>query len=162
MTPVEFATLLRRPFSFRGSKDENGIDYLLRINLTPKLRWYRRHFPSAFLHHFFRGDKDGELHNHDWRWAISFVLTGGYKEERMEGRMGVIREVFFRPGRINILFKETFHRIELDDPKKGCWTLIITAPKPDDTETWGFVDPETREFELAIDRFAREREGRAA
>src|SRR5271170_2836454 len=40
----------------------------------------------VYLHKFHRGDSDEALHNHPWLWSRSFVLAGGYIEERrLEG-----------------------------------------------------------------------------
>ena len=35
------------------------------------------------LHHFLRPDTDFRFHNHPWKWSISFILGGGYVEERL-------------------------------------------------------------------------------
>lgn len=41
---------------------------------------------AIYLHRFHRGDDDAELHNHPWTFSVSFVLAGGYVEERRVAR----------------------------------------------------------------------------
>jgi hypothetical protein len=102
----------------------------------------RRKWIGTFVHYFYRGDDDEALHNHPWRWAVSLILTGGYIEERRTKDMRVVRRVV-RPGSINIITQNTFHRVELLDPERGAWTLFIAGPK---VSSWGFWDPVTHEF----------------
>ncbi len=102
---------------------------------------------QLYLHRFHRGDDDTALHSHPWAWAVSLVLVGGYWEERRvrsnyEATLGaptadadavVRREV--RPGTLNVLQADTFHRVDLRDG--DCWTLFLVGPK----ETgWFFWD----------------------
>ena len=131
--------------------------YLLRIHLTPDRSWWRRRLPGVALNHFFRGDKDPEYHNHEWRWSVSFVVTGGYRELRKDGRYGVAREFTVLPGMLNFIWKETFHRLELVDPS-GCWTLFIMAPRdvPDGAPSdWGFTSEDGAVYEHQTARAAR-------
>lgn len=94
--------------------------------------WPKQRF-GLFLHRFHRGDHDRELHSHPWHWAVSWILAGGYREERRTGNIVVIRD--FKPGNWNFLEANDFHRVDLleDD----CWTLFIVGPK---AGTWHFWD----------------------
>ena len=156
MTPIEFAKMLRLPYEVNGPARD---PYQLRIRLPPAGGWYRSRLPGMFVHHYFRSDKDEWCHSHPWRWMICFVVTRGYSELRKEGLAGVARRFFLRPGSMNFIWKDTFHKLELHD-ENGCWTICLVAPRPDgvDDETWGFSPADGVEFESAKDRFRRERE----
>jgi hypothetical protein len=96
----------------------------------PDTRW------SLYLHHFHRSDVDRELHNHPWEWAVSFVLAGGYVEERREGRAVVRKEVL--PGHFNRIRHDDFHRVDLIE--HDAWSLFLVGPK---VKSWGFWDRTT-------------------
>lgn len=98
-------------------------------------RWF-----SVMLHRFRRSDADQELHNHPWSWAVSLVLSGGYSEERMH-RSGAVYRRSVWPGRFNLIFSDTFHRVDLFG--RDCWTLFVTGPR---TQSWGFLDRDTGKF----------------
>lgn len=68
--------LLGRPRMRDGSEptDENGT-------LRPGVVWETENF-GIYLHKFHRGDDDLATHSHPWRWAVSLILAGGYREER--------------------------------------------------------------------------------
>jgi len=159
MRPLRVLDLARRfglPSDIFG--DDPADPYLLRIHLTPDKRWWRKRLPGVALNHFFRGDNDREYHNHPWRWSLSFVLTGGYTEYRKDGRFGVLREFIVRPGMLNVIWRDTFHRITLDNPEVGAWTLFIMAPRdwPDGAPSdWGFTTADGKTFEHQTEREAR-------
>lgn len=107
------------------------------------LRFYIKHngmFPGIYLHRFFQGDQDRELHNHPWKWSFSVILTGGYDEERLVGNTVKTRRM--GPGRINLLSGKAFHRVSLVDTGKGAWTVFCSGSKVKD---WGFLIQETGE-----------------
>src|ERR1019366_6900052 len=65
--------------------DNNGNPYLTRYYLFGADRL----FGNIFIHHFWASDKDvssenGSLltHCHPFNWSFSFILCGGYCEER--------------------------------------------------------------------------------
>ena len=105
-----------------------------------------------YLHRFHRGDEDRELHSHPWR-AISLILSGGYREERLD-RDGVVRVRSYAPGAVNTISPSTFHRVDLINNE--AWTLIAVGPV---VGSWGFWDRETDEFtpwrEFIARKFAR-------
>lgn len=102
---------------------------------------------SVLLHHFHRSDADRELHNHPWEWALSFVLVGGYIEERrvatsvsdVLGYDVIRREV--KPFTFNYITIDDFHRVDLRE--RDAWTIFITGPK---VKSWGFWDRCTNQF----------------
>jgi hypothetical protein len=88
--------------------------------------------PGVYLHHFLVDD-DKELHNHPWS-AVSLILSGGYLEERMrEDGCRYFRRLL--PGKFNRIRPNDFHRVELLDQKKGCWSLFFYGSK---VQSWGF------------------------
>ncbi len=117
-----------------------GEPYLFRYNFRPRGSVFRRKNWGVYLHHFVQDD-DHEFHNHPFE-AASLILTGGYYEWRRVGAQGVeCREV--RPGTINRIRPDTFHRVELRDPKRGCWTLFFYW---DRQASWGFWNPITKRY----------------
>lgn len=97
---------------------------------------------GAFLHHFHRGDKDRELHNHPWNYAGGLILAGGYTEERRQ-KDGSIKTTVHKPGSFNIIRGNDFHRVELLDKENGCWTLFFRYKRVQD---WGFWDRNNDKF----------------
>lgn len=97
---------------------------------------------KLFVHNFHRPDEDPELHNHPWVVAVALVLSGGYVEER---KSYADNRVYKRPVcrfSINILFADTFHRVDSLDP--DTWTIMLTGPRIQD---WGFWDRRTGDYE---------------
>lgn len=134
--------------------DVNGDKYLLRFYIKHSGR-----FPGLYLHHFYRGDSDRDLHNHPWTKSYSLVLTGGYREEKLvewedteDGRK-VNQKIINRylvPGRLNVIAADDFHRVELLG--KGAWTIFTSGRRVQD---WGFLLKESGEY---IDHETYERE----
>lgn len=99
----------------------DGSPYLTRT-LLPRLGRHR-----VMLHRIHRKDADPWPHNHPWRDARFLVLSGGYTEER-DGATRVLR-----PGDVNALTAETFHRVTHVEP--NTWTLGLIGERVQD---WGF------------------------
>lgn len=95
--------------------------------------------PNAYLHYFFRGDDDVELHNHPWKYSVSLILTGGYIEERRT-KTGHIYTRSVLPGTLNFIRASDYHRVDLLDPTNGAWTLFISYKRCQD---WYFWHPVT-------------------
>jgi hypothetical protein len=97
------------------------------------------------LNHFFRSDSDRELHNHPWEVSYACILTGGYIEHRLNPKNGRVETRKLRPGSINVIRRDDFHRVELLDPENGCWTLFLTVNRVEERwgYEWGFKDPST-------------------
>lgn len=120
--------------------------YVFQKDWIPK-RWREAlaGVPSVFIHEFKRGDSDREYHNHPWHWSFSIILAGGYVEERLklvEGEYRVVEKTF-RPGMLNIIRNDDFHRVALLDGKTT-WTLFVAGRRTG--ESWGFLDILSREF----------------
>ncbi len=83
---------------------------------------------GVYLHRFRRSDDDLELHNHPWESSVSFVLAGGYTEERRcdkpDGSWEVVRRRI-EPGEINVIMADTFHRVDLIE--EDAWTLFLVG-----------------------------------
>jgi hypothetical protein len=138
--------------------DDPADPYMLRVHLTPDRAWWRKRLPGVALNYFFRGDRDLDYHNHGWRWSCSIVLTNGYLEFRKDGRYALVREILRLPGTLNLIWHDTFHRVELNDPRRGALTLFIMAPRPtEDGEDsqWGFTPEDGATFEHWRERRAR-------
>ena len=95
---------------------------------------------TVYLHGFLKPDATRDLHNHPWEKAWSFVLHGGYDEERHVGDEIVERRI--RPGRLNRIYRDTFHRV-LRLHADPVWTIFVTGKF---SGMWGFRDRETGEF----------------
>ena len=131
---TEGSPYLERFYIFRRSwlidtDDEKGVDDL------SKQTWWQKRMKGIYLHHFHRGDHDRELHNHPWDDSWSLILTNGYFEERGVGSK--ILNFVLKPGSINRIKANDFHRVDLRNPNKGCWTLFFSGPR---VQNWGFKD----------------------
>jgi NTP pyrophosphatase (non-canonical NTP hydrolase) len=84
---------------------------------------------QAYIHRFVASDPDRGLHDHPWDWSASLILVGGYREIRA----GLLPRNL-RPGRLNIIRGDDFHRIVLA-PGREAWTLFIHGRR---TKGWGF------------------------
>lgn len=88
---------------------------------------------TIYVHRFIRADADRETHNHPWEWSRSFVVVGGYVEERLtkDGLTLIER----KPGDSHEINHNTFHRVaELFED--DAWTIFITGPR---RGSWGFM-----------------------
>lgn len=107
---------------------------------------------GLYIHKFHRSDEDHALHNHPWQWAASLILAGGYREEKRvtlgtgdprysEPRYASVEARIFRPGDINVLTSDTFHRVDLLDGE--AWSIFLVGPR---FSSWGFWDRESGAF----------------
>ena len=123
--------------------------------IPAKLKPYLRFVPSVFVHEFKRGDSDAEYHNHPWKFSFSLILAGGYLEERVHRLIDCSYRVIgrtFRPGMVNVIRDDDFHRVALLDGKTT-WTLFVAGERTGDE--WGFLDVVTREFITWKEHLAR-------
>jgi hypothetical protein len=107
---------------------------------------------GLYIHRFHRSDIDRELHGHPWTWALSFVVAGGYREERRVGRSVWSRIV--PPLSLNFLTQEDYHRVDLLEA--DAWTIFLVGPK---ASSWGFWDRETGELTPWREFFNRKQRG---
>lgn len=138
--------------------------YLLRTYLSPDRRTLEKQlveglgienklvlraatFARPYLHYFFRGDEDREVHNHPWRLAFSLILAGGYKEYRWLPKRQLFSQRVLSPGNVNLIGKHDFHRVELDQ-SVGCWTLFLSMDRLEESngQDWHFLDTTTGEM----------------
>ena len=101
---------------------------------------------------WFKPDlRDGQRprpHNHPWEFT-AFILMGGYTEQRYEvvdGKVKTTTQVH-QAGEQNHLPLSTFHEVTeiLSEPGK---TLTLMVCGEGRTGDWGYIDPETGEFEV--------------
>jgi hypothetical protein len=127
---------------------------------------------QLFLHFFHASDQEDEFHNHPYT-GTSLILAGGYREERRIQLGTNIKGVTFYSktfGRkflppltalwnrltsstnhywsqpatcINGLNLANFHRTDLVDEERGCWTLFLTGAR---VQKWGFLNRFTEDF----------------
>jgi len=118
--------------------DVNGSPYMERYAMPKFLRTALKRLGfTAYLHRFVSSDSERNVHDHPWPWAIAFVLTGRYIEQRVTGldiengwisKLQTIRW-FNRLGSLD------FHCIT--KPQPNTWTLFIHGPR---TKSWGFLE----------------------
>jgi hypothetical protein len=121
----------------------DGLPYLYRAYLeggdTPDGE------PGLFLHKFVASDDENLLHCHPWRWSVSFILSGRYREIRSQHdpRFATsLHEVVLEdtttqrlePGDTNFIGMKDFHSVEILTPE--VWTLFLHGPR---AAQWGFV-----------------------
>lgn len=98
-------------------------------------RWYllKTPFFGIYLHAIYREDHDRNLHDHPWSF-ISFILSGGYIEERIDAIGDPIRINFV--ARFNRLRHGEYHRIlKLDIVPT--YSLVFVGRR---RSSWGFVE----------------------
>ena len=128
MTPIERLLFrITNHLPCRLIDGEHGEPYLERYYLFGLAGWH------LYLHRFVDSDPDRGLHDHPWSRAISLVLSGGYDEQRFDAS-GAVRCRLIRPGRINRLRGETYHRVVLRG--RPAWTLFAHGPR---VKGWGFL-----------------------
>lgn len=119
----------------REIKGPNGEPYLERYYVGRLFGW------TFYLHRFLAGDPDRGLHDHPWDVSISLVLSGGYSETRLThiDCTGVhTRTRRVRPGRLNIIRADTFHRVEFGALDTEAWSLFMAHRKLQ-RKRWGFL-----------------------
>jgi hypothetical protein len=127
----------------RTIRSPNGDPYLTRWYLWPSGprtddydNVYTPEPFAVFIHFFHRSDDDREQHNHPWDESVALILAGGYHEERGDCSR------IFKPGSLNVIRANDYHRVDLIDPKNGSWSLFIAGRN---IGSWGFRDDNTGE-----------------
>lgn len=118
----------------------NGVPYLTRWYLWPGASRKEEGEDSAFavfIHFFHRGDGDRDQHNHPWDFSAALVLAGGYREERGN------KVHVYKPGSVNVIRHNDYHRVDLLKPKKGSWSLFLAGRNVQD---WGFKLRDTGKY----------------
>jgi hypothetical protein len=74
---------------------------------------------------------------------MSFILAGGYSEERrLRGTNRVVRRTV-KAGSLNFIGAEDFHRVDMLPGHGDAWSLFVVGPKFTD---WGFWNRKTGRF----------------
>jgi hypothetical protein len=99
---------------------------------------------------WFKPDlRDGQRprpHNHPWEFT-AFILLGGYTEDRYEVAGGKVNKTtqVHKAGEQNHLPPTTFHEVtQISEPGRTLTLMVCGAGR---TGAWGYIDPETGEFE---------------
>jgi hypothetical protein len=129
---------LNHPDRVRVIHRRDKLKYLQRTYLIGN----RKSKFCVFLHHFYSGDQDLDLHNHPWFFSGSLILTGGYKEEYFD-KKGNVASRLFKSGNINLIRPNTYHRIDLLPELPPTWTLFFSLPR---IQNWGFKNRHTKEY----------------
>lgn len=117
----------------------DGEVYLNRWGLS------HRRIGGVFLHRMDAPDPGLDLHDHPW-WFASFVLAGGYAEERTETRwaptLARLAEHGTARGETVVRHRWSLRTMRLDEchritklTSRRCWTLVILGPV---RRKWGF------------------------
>jgi hypothetical protein len=138
--------------AFPGRTREIRVDgkkYLRRFYITPRrldeqgeTTGHYKGF-GIYLHYFYRGDEDRELHNHPWKNAFSFILTGGYQEERKAHVHEAVINRLIRRYTFNNIKHNTFHRVTKRPGANHIWTIFFTGKRVQD---WGFWDKDANTY----------------
>jgi hypothetical protein len=108
-------------------------------------RYHLLHLPFGihlYLHRFIASDPGRALHNHPWRSALAWVLSGEYRETRLADKDGELETRSVSAGRCNYISGKIYHRIDVA-PGQQVWTLFIHTRSH---RSWGFLDTRERRF----------------
>lgn len=109
-------------------------------------------FPDGYglyLHRFHQSDESDAVHSHPWFWCVSFILSGGYVEERISvsleeqarredgGGSAQLQTATRFPFTFNYITARDFHSVKLLDEKRGTWSLFLAGPR---YANWFFLD----------------------
>lgn len=107
-------------------------------------RWRLLDVPwfGVYVHHLRRSDSPNRpLHDHPWSF-VSFRLWRNYSEVRPnEDAWACSWWAKYRSERHRLFsFRRAtdLHRVVVDDPDRGCWTLVLRGPRK---REWGFQNP---------------------
>ena len=91
---------------------------------------------ELYLHILHDVDRYRWEHNHPWRWFLSLILRGWYRQDVFHANTGGHRSENIR---WYSLFRgqRTYHAIR-DLPRGPAWTLVLVSPKT--SEQWGYWD----------------------
>ena len=132
-----------------------------------KHKWLcvRLWFPNLYVHQMHAPDLDPSLHDHPWPWAVSWIMLGGYIEERFVHKpleqelrrwlgQSYKNTVAFHPRvapGLNYLRGGTFHRVAALETyydrsygsasnANACstWTLFLAGSRRS-KKPWGYI-----------------------
>jgi hypothetical protein len=117
----------------REIKGDDGDAYLERYWLGRAFGW------TFYIHRFVASDPDRGLHDHPWSLAVSFVLLGGYLEERLVsvGAGGLVtRTRPVRPFAFNVIKGADYHRVIIPMDRSEAWSIFAHRAN---SKGWGFL-----------------------
>ncbi len=132
-----------RFLSYRIIEREPGLKYLTRYKICGFMPNKPSRLPfSIYIHHFHIPDQDGAPHNHPWKWAVSWILSGGYWEFRK--KIGGDAQVTYKGQfQFNWIPHGVYHLVS-DTRFRETWTLFFAGPR---ASSWGFLDSERGHIE---------------
>lgn len=97
---------------------------------------------EIYVHHMHATDGFRWLHNHPWKWFISFVFSGSYIQETFNRETRTFGKQHIRW--LN-LFRglNRYHAIR-ELPNGDAWTLVIAPPKLKNYN-WGYWNDDSNE-----------------
>jgi hypothetical protein len=133
---------------------EDGEIYLRRWCIYPRDKEFKKLEPRLYLHKFYNGDRDRDLHDHPWSFS-SLILWGGYWEHSWnpfwkQWKASKFLQMaakepeqyvkkWYGPGSFLRRGAKWSHKVELPVDKQGgnvpCWTIVWTGVKE---RSWGF------------------------
>jgi len=128
---------LSRYYLLRGPRSKDGTHPFDDFG-RPRKNIIRTNGWSLVLHHFHQSDSTSKLHNHGWTWGLSFVLVGGYSEEKLVA--GTIVRRIVKPFSFNFIRPHDFHRVDLLE--QDAWTLFLRGPR---IKEWFYKDRFTQQ-----------------
>jgi hypothetical protein len=111
-------------------------------DLTLLRRWKLIESPwfGVFVHHLRRSDSlNRPPHDHPWSF-VSVGVRGTYTETRMTYVASVGEWCTWSDtSRARFRYRKPtdLHRVVLDDPERGAWTIVLHGPR---SRVWGFRD----------------------
>jgi 8-oxo-dGTP diphosphatase len=129
-----FVIMLCNYLPVKVIRDEHGVPFLYRYHLFT----LGNDGPGLCIHHFVASDPERGFHDHPWRAALSFILSGGYQERILKSRDAKNEYITHLRGRWTFNYLDgvnTFHRVMIDEGKDA-WTLFAFKGR---SKTWGMV-----------------------
>lgn len=119
-------------------RDDKGRPFLYRYHIFA----FTNDGPGICIHNFVKSDPDRGYHDHPWKKAVSFILSGGYNERIYNPDSDKGYDTFrrkrwtFNP----INGEEDFHRVMLgeneDDRYPDAWTIFFFQKR---SKTWNMI-----------------------
>ena len=97
---------------------------------------------EIYVHHMHATDSFRWLHNHPWKWFLSFVFSGSYVQDTYDRNTNTFKKQHIRWFNV---FRglNRYHSIR-ELPRRSAWTLVLAPPKLK-SYNWGYWNDETSE-----------------
>jgi len=119
--------------SVKVIRDDRGTPFLYRYHLFA----IGPDGPGMCIHHFVKSDPDRGYHDHPWKNAVSFILSGGYQERILDLSDKKSFNTYYRK-RFSFNWLNgvnTFHRVMIDEGSDA-WTIFAFRGR---SKTWGMI-----------------------